>query len=61
MKNLFKQIILEFHERGLPEIKNRLINVPVDSGKIVSIIGPRRAGKTYLFYQIASQLMISPI
>lgn len=56
MKNLFKKIIREFHERGLPGIQTRELNVPIDSGKIVSIIGPRRAGKTYFLYQIASHI-----
>jgi len=56
---VLKYIIKEFHERGLPEdlvdrdiqLKDYLIpNV----AKV--IVGPRRAGKTYLMYQIMKNL-----
>lgn len=56
MKELFKKIIKEFHEKGIPQIKNRNIDIALNSKKIVTIIGPRRAGKTYLLYQLAKQI-----
>ncbi len=54
MKDVIMSIIKDFHKRGLPEFKKRDISVPLGSGKIVSVIGPRRAGKTYLMYQAIS-------
>lgn len=48
MKEIIKKIITDFIERNLPEVKERYLNIPVDSGKVVSIVGARRTGKTYL-------------
>ena len=63
MKDLFKTIIHDF-QQTLPvkAVQPRELNVPVDSGKIVSLIGPRRSGKTYFFYQLINRLLqrISP-
>lgn len=56
MKDLLKTIIKDFHTRGLPEHKDRDLKLPLDSGKIVTIFGPRRAGKTYLMYQLISEI-----
>jgi len=55
MRQILKTIIKDFHLRPLPPFKPRRLNVPLDLGKIITIIGPRRAGKTcYLFQLIAS-------
>jgi len=56
MKDLLKTIIKDFHARGIPEHTKRDLNIPLNTGKIVSIIGPRRAGKTYLMYQLISKI-----
>jgi uncharacterized protein len=56
MKDLLKTIIKDFHARGLPKHIKRDLNIPLNTGKIVSIIGPRRAGKTYLMYQLIAQI-----
>lgn len=56
MKDLLKTIIKDFHARGIPEHTRRDLDIPLNTGKIVSIIGPRRAGKTYLMYQIISKI-----
>lgn len=50
MKEVLKKIITDFIERELPEIKERETDIPVDSGKVVSIVGARRTGKTFLLY-----------
>lgn len=61
MKELYKSIIAEFHARALPEFIPRELKIPVNSGKIITVIGSRRAGKTFLFYQIMSEVMrLSP-
>jgi len=50
-KEVLKTIIREFHTRKLPELIKRELSLPFNSGKIITVIGPRRAGKTYLLYQ----------
>lgn len=55
-KEIFKLIIKEFHELELPEIKERDLILPQKTNKIITISGPRRAGKTYYFYQMIRQL-----
>lgn len=55
-KEIFKLLIKEFHERKLPEFKERELKIP-DVKKVISITGPRRSGKTYYFYQKISELM----
>lgn len=60
-KDMVKKILLEFEEGGLPELIQRELEIPAEilEGKIskaVIITGPRRAGKTYALYQIASSL-----
>ena len=58
MKEILKKIIVDFIERDLPGIKEREIDLPVDSGKIVSIIGARRTGKTFLLYLLIAKLRL---
>lgn len=56
MKEIIKTIIKDFHHRGIPKFIERETKIPIGSGKIVSIIGARRAGKTYAMYQIMSKV-----
>ncbi len=55
-KEGFKLLIKEFHESKLPTIIRRDLPIARKSNKIITIIGPRRAGKTYFFYQLISEL-----
>jgi len=57
MKDLIKTVIREFHTEELPALVERDLKLPLESGKIVSLVGPRRAGKTYLFYQHIGELL----
>jgi uncharacterized protein len=57
MKALFKNIILDFHNQPLPIYKQRNIKIPFDSEKIITLIGSRRVGKTYLFYQLMEEIL----
>ncbi|MFO7618183.1 MAG: ATP-binding protein [Thermoplasmata archaeon] len=51
------EIIQNFMERPLPVLTDRdLIIVPPKAGKAVSIIGPRRAGKTYFLFDLMGRL-----
>ena len=56
-KNIIKEIIFDFQERELPEFIRRNINFDCPSNKIRTIIGARRVGKTFSFYQIISDLL----
>ncbi len=56
MKEVLKTIIRDFHTRPLPAFTPRQLQVPLDLGKIVTIIGPRRAGKTWYFFQLMAEL-----
>ena len=55
-KEIFKLLIKEFQEMELPEIKERDLKLPEKTNKIITISGPRRAGKTYYFYQLIQKL-----
>ncbi len=56
MKEIFKRIIKDFHEKKSIKTTKRNINIPTNSKKIITIIGPRRSGKTYLLYQTINEL-----
>jgi len=56
----FRYIIKEFHEFDFPKIMPRDLNIP-ETSKIISIIGSRRAGKTFYFYQIIQNLLKNDI
>lgn len=61
MKKILKTIIKDFHSRPLPPFKTRHLDVPLDLRKIITIIGPRRAGKTWYLFQIMANLEKSGI
>ncbi|WP_028950796.1 ATP-binding protein [Sulfurihydrogenibium subterraneum] len=56
-KELFKQLIIEFHQYGIPDFIERELKLPVNTGKIISVIGVRRSGKTYLIFQTIKKLL----
>ncbi|MCX6774112.1 MAG: ATP-binding protein [Candidatus Micrarchaeota archaeon] len=51
-----KEYLSDFQEKEIPRVIYRTLTLP-DSAKIISVIGPRRAGKTYLLYQKMRELM----
>ncbi|PIU20949.1 MAG: ATPase [Candidatus Diapherotrites archaeon CG08_land_8_20_14_0_20_34_12] len=55
-KELFKFLINEFHNTDIAQINYRDLIVP-KLNKVVTLIGPRRAGKTFYFYQLIKDLM----
>ncbi len=62
LKENLKIVIKEFHESSLPELVERkelfdfsILHSPIN--KVITIIGPRRAGKTYFLYQIIKKLI----
>ncbi len=56
-KELFKEIIVSFHNSDLPDVYDREIGLPYDMNKIISVIGVRRSGKTFLFFQTMKKLL----
>lgn len=54
MKQEIKQVLSEFYEKGIPSFTPRNYPIPEFEKitKAISVIGPRRAGKTYFLYQI---------
>ena len=57
MKDVIKSIIVEFQQRELPAIMKRKLVINTDLQIIVSLIGARRSGKTYLLYQSMNELV----
>ncbi|MHB1709641.1 MAG: ATP-binding protein [Thermoplasmataceae archaeon] len=55
-KDDFRQVISEWLLQELPKISDRDISVPLDSSVIISIVGPRRSGKTFLMYRTIEKL-----
>ncbi len=54
-KEAFKRVIVE--SQGLrPEIVEREVRLPTNLQKVITLYGPRRSGKTYLFYQTMREL-----
>ena len=55
-KEIVKSLIREFHHRPFPDFITRELNIPTDLDKIITLIGPRRSGKTFQLYQLAANL-----
>ena len=69
-KETLKYILTDFQEKKLPDTKSRELELPIlnrenDSNqgvnKIISLIGVRRCGKTFLFYHTMRQMIASGI
>jgi len=55
-KELFKQLIVDFQERNLSDVRDRDYEITCSSNKIISLIGVRRSGKTYILFSLIKQL-----
>ncbi len=53
----FEEVVAEFHRYGLPDVKKRELELPMDVNKAITVVGLRRAGKTYLLYQTIGELL----
>ncbi|MEM2344103.1 MAG: ATP-binding protein [Thermoproteota archaeon] len=56
MENVLREVFSSWLARELPSLIERDYSLEL-SDRIVTIIGPRRAGKTYFMFQIAKKLM----
>jgi predicted AAA+ superfamily ATPase len=52
-----EEIIVEFHKEPLPRLFKRELSVPVDTDKVITIVGLRRVGKTYYLFQTIRDLV----
>ncbi len=60
MIDVLKTLIADFHAAGVPAgVMRRDLEVPLDAPKVVSVIGPRRAGKTWFLFSLIQQLQAS--
>jgi len=55
-KELLKQIIRDYHLKDEFAVKPRELKLPIDSGKIITLIGIRRSGKTSILYETINNL-----
>lgn len=55
-KQLFRYLIKEFHDMELPKLNARELAIP-KTQKITTLVGPRRSGKTFYFYQLIKELL----
>jgi len=53
-KDVFKFLIKEFHETPFIDLLERELKLP-STKKIISLVGSRRAGKTFYFYQLMKE------
>ena len=58
-KELIKQIIRTFHLSKKFDVIARDIEIPINTNKIITLIGVRRSGKTYILYDIINKLQKS--
>lgn len=60
MLDTLKSLITDFHAKGIASgVVRRDLKVPLDAPKVVSIIGPRRAGKTWFLFSLIEELQKS--
>lgn len=56
MRNLFKRLITDYQESSPKQVWSRDYHIPLDHSKIISLLGVRRSGKTFLLYSLINQL-----
>lgn len=61
VKDLLKTIIIDNQQRVLPEIWKRTLTIPANSGKIITLSGVRRSGKTFHLFNLMDQLKINGV
>ncbi len=61
LKELLKTKIVDFQKMIPYRLIQREMKIPVNSGKIITITGVRRSGKTFMLYQTINRLLRSGI
>lgn len=59
MKQIFKRLITDFIEKDIKNILSRTFNIPLESKKIISLIGVRRSGKSSLLFDTINKLKVN--
>ncbi len=57
MNGMISRVIREYWESKLPEVRDRELETRLEDPVITDIVGPRRAGKTYLMFLSVKTLM----
>lgn len=57
IKETLKTIITNFHDKKLKRSFKRNIDLPINTNIIISVIGVRRSGKTFLLYETIKKLL----
>src|SRR4030067_2838350 len=60
-KEILKEIIRDFHVNPLLSLIERDITIPLRSGKVITIVGARRSGKTYVLFNLMDRLIKSGV
>ncbi len=60
-KDKLRTIVEEYWRKELPAAKERTVSLKIESDLINDIIGPRRAGKTYLMFSTIGHLLKSGV
>ncbi len=60
-KDLLKTIITDSQQRAIPEVWERALKIPADSGTIITLAGVRRSGKTYHLFHLINHLKASGV
>ncbi|NLC28379.1 MAG: ATP-binding protein [Campylobacteraceae bacterium] len=55
-KEQLKQIIRDFHLNSHFDVKSRILQPPLHSNKIITLVGVRRCGKTSILYEMINKL-----
>jgi len=56
-KEILKEIITDFHSSPTVKTTERNLEIPTNLQKIISLIGVRRSGKTYLLFNTINKLI----
>jgi uncharacterized protein len=57
-KEIIKSVLDDFKINNIPICKPRKAKIPLNTGQVISIIGARRSGKTYLLYDLMNKLIL---
>ncbi|MEA3444805.1 MAG: ATP-binding protein [Bacteroidota bacterium] len=57
LKDIIKEIITLFHNSPQPHVVERNLELPINLEKIISVIGVRRSGKTYILFDTINKLI----
>jgi len=61
LKTIIKTILADFHASPIQPVTPREVKLPVNSGKVITLIGPRRSGKSFYFFHLIYELIESGI